>query len=176
MQGRTDEPLNENGIRQAEAARRSIGDMKFDAVYTSPLTRAVQTGEIIGGVGRNEIITDDRLIEVDFGKYEMKSYFRLGPAMTLYWIFPTVLRAPDTVEPLASMIKRSRSFLKELEGKDYENVLIACHGGIMRTLCGYLADSANGILWHPRPKNCEIRVYESSGGKHRLLKDIVQAR
>ena len=48
MQGRTDEPLNETGIAQAKAAREKIGDIKFDAVYASPLDRAIVTGSIIG--------------------------------------------------------------------------------------------------------------------------------
>ena len=50
MQGRTDEPLNETGIAQAKAARERIGDVHFDAVYASPLDRAIVTGAIIGGV------------------------------------------------------------------------------------------------------------------------------
>ena len=49
MQGRTDEPLNETGIAQAKAARERIGDVHFDAVYASPLDRAIVTGAIIGG-------------------------------------------------------------------------------------------------------------------------------
>ena len=44
MQGRTDEPLNETGIAQAKAARERIGDVHFDAVYASPLDRAIVTG------------------------------------------------------------------------------------------------------------------------------------
>ena len=43
MQGRTDEPLNETGFSQAKAARKMIGDVTFDAVYASPLRRAVDT-------------------------------------------------------------------------------------------------------------------------------------
>lgn len=173
MQGRTDEPLNETGIAQAKAAREKIGDIKFDAVYASPLNRAIVTGSIIGNVDKSEIIIDDRLIEADFGKYELKNYYLLGPAMMLYWYIPELFPAPKSVEKLSDMIKRSHSFLKELEKKDYENVLIACHGGIMRPLSGYLMDRPNGIYWRPKPKNCEIRVFESLDGKHRMIDDIL---
>ncbi|WP_036607467.1 histidine phosphatase family protein [Oribacterium sp. P6A1] len=173
MQGRTDEPLNETGIAQAKAARKKIGDIKFDAVYASPLKRAVVTGSIIGNVDKSEIIIDDRLIEADFGKYELKNYYLLGPAMMLYWYLPEFFPAPKSVEKLSEMIERSHSFLKELEQKNYENVLIACHGGIMRPLSGYLMDRPNGIYWRPKPKNCEIRVFESLDGKHRMIDDIL---
>ena len=50
MQGVYDEPLNETGIAQAEETRKKIGDMKFYAVYCSPLKRAKKTAMIIGGV------------------------------------------------------------------------------------------------------------------------------
>ena len=61
---------------------------------------------------------------------------------------------------------------EELEQKDYEHVLIACHGGIMRALSGYLMDRKNGICWRPKPRNCEIRVFEQKNGKHQYLEDL----
>ena len=170
MQGLTDEPLNETGIAQAKAARERIGDIHFDAVYASPLQRAVMTGAIIGGVSPEEVIIDKRLIEADFGRYEQRQFYLMGPFMTLYWALPEIFPAPATVETVASMVERSSSFLKELEEKDYENVLVACHGGIIRALSGYLEDRKNGIRWRPKPQNCEIRVYESRNGRHTFLK------
>ena len=170
MQGHLDIPLNETGLQQARDARACIADVRFDAVYSSPLNRAVNTAAIIGGVSPGEVITDPRLIEVSFGKYEGRSYYRLGLPMTLYWALPELFPAPRGVESIVSMTDRSRDFLRELEQKQYENVLIACHGGIIRALCGYLEDRPNGILWRPKPHNCEIRVYESLSGSHRRLK------
>ncbi len=170
MQGLTDEPLNDTGLQQAKKAREMIGPVRFDAVYASPLDRAIATGSIIGNVPREEIIIDPRIIEVNFGKYEKRLYTRMGPAMWMYWALPEVIPAPRTVETIASMVSRSSSFLKELEKKDYDNVLVSCHGGIMRALSGYLSDRKNGILWRPKPHNCEIRVFETlADGKHRRL-------
>lgn len=170
MQGLTDEPLNETGIAQAKAARERIGDVHFDAVYASPLQRAIMTGAIIGGVSPEEVLIDKRLIETDFGRYEQRPFYRMGPFMTLYWTLPEVFPAPATVETVASMVERSSSFLRELEEKEYENVLVACHGGIIRSLRGYLEDCKNGIRWRPRPGNCEIRVYECRNGRHTFVK------
>ncbi len=172
MQGLTDEPLNETGLAQARAMREKIGDVHFDAVYASPLNRAVMTGAIIGGVDPSEVITDPRIIEADFGVYEKKKYFSLGPAMTLYWTLPEIFPAPRSVETTASLRERSSSFLRELEEKNYGTVLIACHGGIMRALSGYLEDRKNGLAWRPKPHNCEVRVYETVDGRHRTVERI----
>ena len=172
MQGLTDEPLNETGLAQARAMREKIGNVHFDAVYASPLNRAVMTGAIIGGVDPSEVITDPRIIEADFGVYEKKKYFSLGPAMTLYWTLPEIFPAPRSVERTASLRERSASFLRELEEKNYGTVLIACHGGIMRALSGYLEDKKNGLAWRPKPHNCEVRVYEAKDGRHRTVERI----
>ena len=47
LQGRSNHPLNETGIRQAEEAAERLKDISFDVVYSSPLIRAVRTAEII---------------------------------------------------------------------------------------------------------------------------------
>ena len=170
MQGRSDIPLNDRGRAQARTARELIGDARFDAVYASPLDRAIETASIIGDVDRSEIIIDERIIETDFGKYEQRPYATMGLPMNLYWMLPEVFPAPKTVETTDQMIARVRSFFTELESKDYENVLVTCHGGIIRVIRGYLEDVERGYIWRPRPKNCEIRVYESVNGVHSFIK------
>jgi alpha-ribazole phosphatase/probable phosphoglycerate mutase len=173
MQGRVDEPLNETGIKQAHITRGLVGDLKFDAVYASPLGRAIKTATIVGDVDESEIIIDERLIETEFGKYDKCKYKRMGPAMTLYWALPEIFPAPDTVETVESMVSRARSFMQELEEKDYDTVLIAAHGGILRALNGYLLEKKNGIKWRPKMHNCDVRIYEYKDGKHTLL-DILR--
>lgn len=173
MQGLTDEPLNEEGRNQAILKSQALKDIKFDVIYSSPLIRTIQTASLISGVDPKEIIKDERIIETDFGKYELKPYYLLGPKMTLYWMFPEIFKhSPKTVEDKSSMIKRSKDFLKEIESKDYENVLIVCHGGIIRALTGYLEDRKNGLKWRPKPKNAEVRVYEVIDHKHKYIETI----
>lgn len=169
MQGRIDQPLNQTGIEQAQTVRRMIGDITFDAVYASPLDRAITTAAIIGNIEKNQVIVDPRIIETDFGKYDCLKYTGMGLFMTLYWTLPEIFPAPDTVESISSMVQRSSDFIRELEKREYENVLVTCHGGIIRALKGYLEDSPRGIKWRPKPKNCEVTIYESVSGKHHLI-------
>lgn len=173
MQGRTDEPLNEKGVEQAKATRKKVGEVKFDAVISSPLIRAVKTASIVGNIDEKKIIREPRIIEVDFGKFERCKYSDMGFWMTAYWALPEVIPPPATVENIASMVERSSSFLREIEQKDYKNVLVVCHSGIIRALCGFLEDRKNGIKWRPKPRNCEVRIYESLNGKHRYIKNIL---
>ncbi|MBP5204742.1 histidine phosphatase family protein, partial [Candidatus Saccharibacteria bacterium] len=66
VSGRSDEELNENGIKQAQDINLKIADMKFADVYVSPMKRTIQTAEIV--VPEYKYIIDDRLAERELGK------------------------------------------------------------------------------------------------------------
>ena len=160
MQGLTDAPLNDTGREQAKEAGKQVKGVTFDAVFASPLDRAIETASIIGHCNREDVLVDKRIIEVDFGRYEMKKYYLLGLRMSLYWALPEIFKAPRSVESIESMVNRSSEFLRELSEKNYNNVLIVCHGGIIRALSGYFENAKHGIKWRPKPHNCEIREYD----------------
>jgi broad specificity phosphatase PhoE len=64
--GRTDIPLTENGMVQAERAARFLADREFALALSSPLTRARETARIIGV----DPELDEDLYEWDYGAYE----------------------------------------------------------------------------------------------------------
>lgn len=68
-QSHTDIPLNETGMKQAEALRDNIKDIKFTAVYASLLKRAAKTDEIATD-DKYDIVYDNCLMERSFGNYE----------------------------------------------------------------------------------------------------------
>ena len=77
LQGRSDYPLNEEGIEQARRAAERLRGIAFSRVYTSPLKRAAQTAAILApGVPP---VVDERLIEMDYGPYEGADLSRLPP-------------------------------------------------------------------------------------------------
>lgn len=160
MQSVSDEPLNEKGIAQAKAAKEKIGDMHFDAVYSSSLSRAITTASIIGGVDKNDIIIDDRIIEVDFGRYEGKKYWFIGLPMILHWCLPEVFPPCKTVEKVADVKARALSFLEDLKKKDCDTVLIVCHGNFIRFFKHILANDSKQATWKDFVENCELQEFE----------------
>ena len=70
IQGTTDIPLSPEGIRQAHEAHERITvrhGLRFDKIYSSPLVRAVRTGEIVTGQSRDTFVIDRRLREIEVG-------------------------------------------------------------------------------------------------------------
>lgn len=68
MQGsKIDTPLTKLGKQQALAAKAKLATVSFDAVYASPLKRAVQTAKLISSATPT---LDDRLVEFDYGTWD----------------------------------------------------------------------------------------------------------
>ncbi len=65
--GRTDIPLTENGRRQAEGLRGLFAERPVERVYTSPMSRAVESAALAGFADPQKT---DELLEFDYGEYE----------------------------------------------------------------------------------------------------------
>lgn len=67
FRGRSDIPLTEEGMKQAEAVAEFLSGEGADAVFCSPLLRALQTAELISKALGSPLHRDEGLIDVDFG-------------------------------------------------------------------------------------------------------------
>lgn len=70
MQGHSDSPLSEVGLRQAESLARRLKEMKFDALYCSDSGRAHHTARIVAAMTGHELTVEPRLRERHFGVFE----------------------------------------------------------------------------------------------------------
>lgn len=68
--GWSEEPLTERGVRQAEKAGELLKGKGIDALYCSPLRRAVQTAEIIGKAVGKVPVKDAHFKEMGLGPWE----------------------------------------------------------------------------------------------------------
>lgn len=133
--GRTDVELTEKGIKQANNVKEQVKDIKFDAVYSSPLLRASATAEI--AAPGSKIIKDERIIEVDFGNWEGKTreeFIAEDPESWKKWNEdPNIAKAGATGETAKEVVDRVNSFFEELRNK-YPNgkVMVVGHNGINR--------------------------------------------
>jgi broad specificity phosphatase PhoE len=75
LSNKPDEPygLTENGINQIKNATLNLHDT-ISAVYSSPLTRTMQSAKVIIDVldGKPKLIIDDRIAEINYGNYNGK--------------------------------------------------------------------------------------------------------
>jgi len=184
LQGRTDIPLNENGICVAKECGKKLADTGFGLCITSPLKRAVQTASLIlaeNRCGRPAQQTDDRLLEYCFGEWEGKinkgpGYELPVPEYGMYWESLEDDRKAPGMEGKEVLVARVREFLDELTekyGKEDINILIVAHGGVMRAVKVINDDEINTFNIKV-PGNCEylILVPDETAGKVQEQKGI----
>jgi 2,3-bisphosphoglycerate-dependent phosphoglycerate mutase len=134
FQGHADPPLNETGRAQARALASALRSERFTAVYTSPLRRARETGEIaVAGTGL-EPIPHPSLMEVDLGSWsgltrsEVEASFPAGYARWLE--FGHGWDDGETYEELGARVVAG---LSEIGARHSDaSVLAVTHGGPMR--------------------------------------------
>lgn len=68
--GTADEPLSPAGVGQAERLAASLGPLPLQAVYSSPLCRAAETGRRIAEARQVDLRLEPRLREQAFGEWE----------------------------------------------------------------------------------------------------------
>lgn len=162
LQGRTDIPLNPQGIEMAHRAAKEYADVHFDVCYCSPLVRAKETADILLE-GRNvPIIYDDRLVEMSFGIYEgVVDSFKI-PDCPINIIFNSPEEYHGGIEGAESfeeLYARTGSFLKEVveplleQGKD---VLIVGHGAMNSSIVCQVQNKSIKDFWSSGIENCKL--------------------
>jgi len=172
FQGRVDTVLNDNGIEQANELARELKEkgIVFDSAYSSPLERALKTCEIVYGENRNHIRIDKRLIEMEFGEYEGTGYYELVDKINEMFIAnPEADVLEGGIESMKSIRLRLASFLEDLKRDPGDNILIVCHGAVLRGMFCLMGYAPWNEFWKQRIGNCGVVEAELVGGEYRIL-------
>lgn len=157
ISGRTDIPLTENGLAQAALLAEHAKGRGIEVIIASPLLRAQQTAKAVSDAIGVPILTDERIIELDFGIFEGKS--RSDPAFRHYR-GQLPLRFPGG-ESAFDLAARVHAFLNEVRRKyEGKTVLLVCHGGVCRMVRSYFKDMTNEEYCNYFAPNAEIVEYE----------------
>ena len=164
IQGKTDIELNEEGIKQAEEAKRILKDYPIDMIVSSTLKRARKTAEIINEAKNVPIIFKEALEERGFGEFEGKTQQEFQDEIWNSEILAnySLNKEYKGVETIRSLCDRVWGLIEELKKKYVDkNILLVTHGGVTRAINGYF-NGANekGILEDLNLHNCEIRTFE----------------
>ncbi len=137
--GRWDIPLSEKGKTQAKLAGKDANGLGIDCIISSPLLRAKQTAEIIGGgIGfpLNKIQYSDLLMERDYGDLQGTSFDDISGID-----FEVVAN----IEPLRLLEERAAKALQEIKNIEEDSILVVGHGTLGRALYHCLINSDEEI-------------------------------
>lgn len=173
--GETESPLTTLGQEQAKERAEELQDIPFDAVYSSDLTRAVQTAEIITLVRKLKAQTTELIRETNTWAHVSKLRFQ-GRTMdevreemknelqVLDEKGKMAYKYADTMESADEAVSRLLTFLREVAvaylGK---TVLVVNHGTNMRSLLTHLGYANFDELPDGSLENTAYIILESDG-------------
>jgi len=131
--GQTDVPLARTYDEEMASVKTQTDWYNYDAVYASPLTRCRRLAEDL--FLRETIVFDDRLMELNFGRWEMQAWNDISETPEAKaWFADFVEVRTDGGESFRDQINRTAAFLDELKQHPFKNVAIVAHSGILRAL------------------------------------------
>ena len=154
--------LSPLGRRQSEAVAAALADKPIEAIYASPLRRALETAVIVAQALRLEIRTDPRLREINVGVFQDQLRADLEkhqPEALARWLSGD----PDYVIPggesRRQLAARGREALEAIRRSGHRQVVVVSHGGLLvstiKSLLGIpLADPPLAL------ENCSITTLD----------------
>ena len=127
-QGRVNNRLSSKGKIDAYALAEDLKKVKFDFIFCSPLTRAVQTANIINVYQNLKIIKDERITDIDQGVFSGRYYDSLTPSEL---VAKNCKDKACKIESLEEMYFRVKKFYDYLvENFKEKTVLVVTHSGV----------------------------------------------
>ena len=166
MHGHKNANLTEKGVEEAKKLGKSLEDIEFDIIYSSPIERALDTAKHIKGNKTTEIVTEDSLKELNFGKWEgmfEKDCSEQYPEQfNNLWYKPELFEPVEGGERLQELMKRIEIWFNEnIKNSKYENILIVTHGVVNRAFYTVLKNNPIGRFWEePYILNTALTIIE----------------
>lgn len=170
FQGAADIPLNETGLEQARRLSDFMKDIHFDAIYTSTLSRACTTADIIAAPHGLTPVRYPELREISFGVWERHTYdeitARWPGEIEAFYASEGKLRARGG-ESFLDVRDRITPKVKYLlnQHKDGDSVMVVSHGAAIRCLLFGLLELDFRQLWCFQQYNTAFTIIEYYGNR-----------
>ncbi len=156
-------PLTEKGVDQAEKAAKFLEDMNISAIYSSPIERATDTANIVGKHNSIDVRIDDRLIELDMGKFTGMPYdeiFSSHGNVFMKFYKGELEIAHNGVETFADVKKRVLGMVDHvIENHPDENVVLVTHMDPIKAMLSTIVSLSPENLFELIIANASLNIF-----------------
>ena len=151
FRGRMDIELNEAGMKQAELLAEYLSHLKIDAVYSSPLKRALKTAEMIASYHKLDVEVAPGLIDFDYGEWqgmphqEVKDKYK---ELYAEWIKNPHQAKMPAGESLTEVRKRAIGVVDSVIARYEGAVVLVSHRVVNKVLICALLGLDNSHFWN----------------------------
>ena len=177
LQGQTDIPLNATGRAQAADLARRLAPCGLEAIVTSNLSRALETGRIVADALALPLHPEPDLREASLGDAEgmliEEAKVRFGPELVEGRVADDRLQMPHGEPGLEVRARALAAVARFVAAYPYRRIGISTHSGVLRQFLkhalpqGPIPRSRNGAHY--------VMEYEASSGRLLLMEDVEPA-
>ena len=173
LAGRTEGvPLTKTGIEQAERIAKYLASIDISAIYSSPIERAKHTAEIVAESCSLEVVLDQRLTEIDMGKFTRMNYddmfAKYGNIFLKFYENDPVISEHE-VETFPNVQKRVLDLVDHvLKKHNNENVILVTHMDPIKSMLAKVMNLAPETLFELIIANASLTIVKEQDKKFSL--------
>ena len=170
LAGRTEGvPLTEVGEQQAQHTAELLEHMNISAIYSSPIQRAKHTAEIVGKHNSLDVTIDERLIELDMGKFTGMAYDEIfndhGNVFMKFYQGDLEI-AHNGVETFDEVKKRVLGIVDHvIENHPDQNVVLVTHMDPIKAMLSTIVDLSPTNLFELIIANASLNLFRENKRK-----------
>jgi len=164
--------LTKTGIEQAEQIAKYLEPLDISAIYSSPIERASHTAEIVAKSKSLGCELDDRLVEIDMGKFTHMNYedmfAKYGNIFLKFYDNDSVI-AEHEVETFPEVQRRVLDMVNHVvEKHKNENVILVTHMDPIKSMLAKVMDLRPKTLFELVIENASLTIINEQDGKFSL--------
>ena len=172
FRGRADIGLNETGIKQAELLAEYLSSVRVDAIYSSPLKRALGTAEIISRCQKSRVEIAPGLIDFDYGEWQGLSHQEVKD--TYKGLYGQWTDTPHKVEmpsgeSLDGVRKRAIGVVDSVVARPGGIVVLVSHRVVNKVLICALLGLSNAHFWQIKQDTAALTTFGYRDGRYTLI-------
>lgn len=165
-------PLTDIGVQQAQDTAKLLENMNISAIYSSPIQRAKHTAEIVGKHNSLDVTLDDRLIELDMGKFTGMPYdeiFASHGNVFMKFYNDELEIAHNGVETFSEVKKRVLGIVDHvIENHPDENVVLVTHMDPIKAMLSTIVELSPTNLFELIIANASLNIFREKQRKFSL--------
>ncbi len=155
-------PLNDTGLAQAAALAQRLAGEPIEAVFTSDLTRAIQTGAPLAELLGVPLYPMTGLREIFAGEHDMSPEWDPYVEVLISWGTDPSNALPG-MENARDFLGRWEPVIDDIAARGYECVAIVSHGAALRTWVPYASQNLTPAMVSRWPMhNTAVMVLEGN--------------
>ena len=165
FQGQSNVHLAPDGVHQARLLTAHFPFDIVDAIYSSDLSRAKTTAEVIASRFNSEIISIPEFREMNFGEWEGQSFEALAQLEPVEFKKLIIKGGETFAEVQNRAMTALRKIVREHESGD-KHIVIVTHGAVIRVILAYILEMPLRKIWTIKQYNTAINILRYDDGAY----------